>query len=89
MWDVDYWKELVEYYADGRTVCGCGEAYSFPCGEGLVLDPVSGEVEHRNDLMICRNGCSANQLDAKRDIAERVCRDLGIELPSGGGHLRL
>ena len=61
------WKSLVALHADGRTVCNCGCAYYTPCGKGI-----DGQGRHRTDMLTCRGGCSANQLNCRDDIAKRV-----------------
>lgn len=60
------WEELVKRYADGRTICNCGQAYATPCGHGIHKG-----VE-RHDLLVCAGGCSGNQIAAKEEIAKRV-----------------
>ena len=69
-WEAHAWKDLVQRYADGRHVCNCGDAYYTPCGVGLLNDGTAV-----TDALVCRYGCSANQLDAKKDIARRVLED--------------
>ena len=66
----EHFKELVIRYADGRPICNCGQAYYTPCGEGYL------NGERRTDMLICRYGCSAAQIDAKNEIAERVLKEL-------------
>lgn len=70
-----HWEELIVAYADGQTICNCGQAYAAPCATGI-----DAQGRWRNDLMACRSGCSANQLDAKEYIAKRVMSDLGRRL---------
>lgn len=66
-------EKLIEYYADGRQVCNCRNAYYKNCGHGI-----DGGVE-RHDLPTCEHGCSANQIRAKEYIADRVVADLTIQ----------
>lgn len=65
------WRELVKRYADGRQICNCDMAYYSPVGRGIDTNGV-----HRNDLMVCAHGCSANQCTARNEIAGRVLDDL-------------
>jgi hypothetical protein len=67
----DNFNKLIVRYADGRKICNCGEAYQEPCMRG-IKDGVE-----RCDLMGCKHGCSANQIEAKEYIAKRVISDLG------------
>jgi hypothetical protein len=60
------WEILVERYAEGRPICNCRQAYYSPCGEGIV------NGERRSDLLVCKHGCSANQLDARDHVAKCV-----------------
>jgi hypothetical protein len=69
-------ETLIERYADGRSICNCGEAYYSNTGDGYKK--VNGRLEHRTDLPICDGGCSANQIDAKEYVAERALKELGI-----------
>jgi hypothetical protein len=64
------WQKLVKKFADGREVCNCGDAYYTNCGRGSVLK--DGVWESRNDLPVCRYGCSVNQLNARDEIAGRL-----------------
>ncbi len=68
------WKKLVNHYADGKPICNCGEAYYSPCGEGI-----DGQGIMRADMLVCKYGCSAAQIQTKEDIATIVLADLGID----------
>ena len=63
-------KRLIEYYADGKPICNCGDAYYSACGHGF-----DGLTE-KHDMLTCEYGCSANQINAKEYIAGRVIEDL-------------
>ena len=65
------WQTLIERYADGQPICNCGDAYYWPVGKSI-----DAEGNCRTDMLSCRYGCSANQLDARDYIAHRVVRDL-------------
>jgi len=69
-------KELVKKYADGKPICNCGEAYLTACGVGSIWNEEKQRREDRTDLLTCKAGCSAAQIDAKEYIAERVLQDL-------------
>lgn len=71
------WEKLMEQYADGRTICNCGQAYRSPVGEGVILGP-DGKREERTDLMVCAYGCNSAQIAAREYIADRV---LDVENP--------
>jgi hypothetical protein len=63
-------EKLVEIYANGKPICNCGQAYYSPCGEGYV------NGQHRKDLLCCKDGCSANLIDAKELIADQMQNDI-------------
>ena len=65
----DTWKELIAKYAEGRTICNCGDAYYFPVGEGI-----DAKGCQRSDMMVCSYGCSAAQLIARDYIADRILK---------------
>jgi hypothetical protein len=60
------WQKLVVKYADGRPICNCRDAYYTPCGVGYVGS------EKRTDMLVCEYGCSANQIRAKEEIADKI-----------------
>jgi hypothetical protein len=65
-------KKLIKHFADGRTVCNCGEAYHTNCGRGAAGLGEFGQTLWVDDLPACRHGCSTNQFDAKNEMANRV-----------------
>ena len=69
-------KKLIIKYAEGRSICNCGEAYLANCGEASILDE-NGDWKKVKDYPVCQYGCSANQIIAKEYIAKRVLADLG------------
>jgi len=75
------WQALVNRYANGRTVCNCGEAYYTPCGHGIDSNGI-----HRTDMLACKYGCSANQIFAKEEIAELVLIELTPNALVTGAH---
>lgn len=66
------YKELVHRFADGRPLCNCQEAYYTPCGKGWCGQR---RIEV-TDLLICKDGCDINKLNAKYEIADRVLKIL-------------
>ena len=66
-----FWKMIVVRYADGRQLCNCLCAYYTPCGHG-----VDGDGNYRTDFLACQNGCSANLLTCRDEIASRVIAEL-------------
>jgi len=66
---MDYFKELIKKYADGKPICNCGEAYYSKCGVGIE------NGEERTDFLACEGGCSTNQLFAKEYIAKRIVKE--------------
>lgn len=71
---IEYWKQLVKKYADGKPICNCGDAYYTPCGEGI-----DAEGRHRKDMLVCNHGCSWNQFDAKEQIAKKIVEEQTTE----------
>ena len=65
-------QKLVKRYARGKTICICKEGYQENCGEGYL------NGVHRTDLLVlvCRHGCSANQIATKDYIATMALREL-------------
>ena len=61
-------KALIERFADGRSICNCGEAYY--ATDGVYWK--AGSPLQFHDGLHCKSGCSTNQIDAKYEIAERV-----------------
>ena len=70
-----YWGKLIERYADGRKPCNCGQAYYTNCGTAHIFGP-SGGVKVIHDNPICKDGCSANMIRAKFEIAKRIYKEL-------------
>lgn len=64
------WEALVAKYADGRPICNCRQAYYTPCGHGI-----DGTGRERTDMLACQYGCSANQLFARDEIAEKILKE--------------
>ena len=58
-------KALILRYADGRRICNCGEAYYSPAEPGTYWTS-DGHVPD-----VCRDGCSANLINAKYEMAKR------------------
>ncbi len=75
------WERLIQRYADGRPICNCGNAYYTPCGKGFV----SGSEVRRTDLLVCKDGCQANQYSVKFELAERIEAELSGPHKSGDG----
>lgn len=71
-------KKLVKFFADGRTVCNCGQAYLTNCGVGYI------GFAKVMDIPTCAGGCSSAQISAKYEIADRSVTLLGqrVVLPS-------
>lgn len=69
------WERLVERFADGRPVCNCRQAYYT-----RNPNPHSNPIYRLDGVIIgygepplhCAHGCSANKLQARDEIAERV-----------------
>lgn len=61
------WEELVERFAEGRPLCNCRQAYLTPCGQGI-----DGSGRERTDMLACQYGCSANQIFARDEIAQKL-----------------
>ncbi len=63
-------EALIQLYADDRPICNCGQAYYTRCGIGYQ------NGEFREDMLACAHGCSANLIQAKEYVAERVLAEL-------------
>lgn len=70
---MEAYKQLIEYFAKGREVCNCGEAYLSNTGEAII----NGERVY--DYPICQHGCSSNQISAKREIGRKCIALLNID----------
>jgi len=69
------WEKLVERYADGRSLCNCGNAYYSEGGEYMIAGgPDHGKTFHNGKH--CKYGCQANQYGVKDEIASRVLAEL-------------
>lgn len=68
-----YFRVLVDRYADGRTVCNCGCAYYSYTGVGRRGG------KDVTDLPCCESGCSANQYRARDEIARRVIEEFNLK----------
>lgn len=63
----EYWKELINKYADGRPICNCGNAYYSTDGDYVTV----GGTRHK-DGKYCKYGCDANQYIAREEIAKKL-----------------
>ena len=63
------WEQLVEKFADGRSLCNCRQAYYSPIGKGISC--IDGHLIELHNMPVCKDGCSANMLRVKEEIAER------------------
>ena len=70
------WETLIKRYKGKKTICNCGQAYYTNCGEASIFDVKKGKWITIQDAPICKNGCSANQLNAKEFIAREVLKEL-------------
>ena len=61
------WEELIVHCANGRAICNCRQAYA-----DCVMR-VNGQLV---GPLICRNGCSANMIEAKEHVAQCVMSEL-------------
>jgi len=53
-------KKLIKRYANGKEICNCGEAYYSKDEDGHS---------------ICKDGCSANIINAKEYIATKIIEE--------------
>ncbi len=63
-------EKLIERYAGNKQICNCGDAYYKNCGHALI----NGKEVFDNPT--CEHGCSANQISARRYIADKVVAEL-------------
>ncbi len=61
---------LLTKYANGRKLCNCRQAYETP----VLCETVGGDAVISSN---CHAGCSANQIDAKYEVAEKAAREIG------------
>lgn len=66
------WEDLVRRYANGRSICNCGNAYYSEGGTYWK----TGSTETFHDGQYCKDGCSANCCTVKDDVAKRALAEL-------------
>ena len=61
-------RDVLEIIKGDRNLCNCGQAFYTWCSD----DPCAGQALPNGvtDHESCRGGCSSNQLDSKKEIAE-------------------
>lgn len=62
----DAWHALVVRFANGRPLCNCRDAYYATDGKGYRGGERVADLHH------CKDGCSANILTTRDEIAQRV-----------------
>lgn len=70
---------LLTRYADGRTICNCGNAYYSDGGEYLRTGP-NGTTRHY-DGKYCKGGCASAQISAIEHVAQMVAIEAGFDVP--------
>ena len=75
------WRRLVALYAGDRELCNCGEAYYSHCAGGDECGFCHRDAKAHT---YCKDGCSANMIETKEEIAGRVL--LALTLSEIGKH---
>ena len=71
-----YWERLIGAYADDKEICNCRQAYYTVCPGGEQRTCAGCYTPGDRSHTYCEYGCSANQLIAKEEIAEKVWKDM-------------
>ena len=69
------WAFLVDRYKDDRLVCNCREAWYGRSGETQTMYQDGRWVTVPVGARSCPNGCSANKIFCRNEIARRVCAE--------------